>query len=61
MIKKIDKTLLITTIILSLFGIVMIYSASSIWSQYKFNDSFYYVKHQSFFFVVGLIIMFILY
>ena len=60
MFKKIDKLLLITTIIISLFGLLMIYSASSIWAEYKFNDPFYYVKHQAIFFIFGLIIMFII-
>ena len=54
---KIDKILFFTIIILSLFGIVMIYSSSSIWANYKFNDSFHYVKYQSIFFIIGLFIM----
>ena len=57
---KIDKTLFITVIILSLFGIIMIYSSSSIWANYKFNDSFHYVKYQSIFFIIGLFIMIII-
>lgn len=57
--KKVDKILLISVIILSLFGLLMIYSSSSIWAEYKFNDSFHYVKYQSIFFVIGLIIMYI--
>ena len=35
----------------------MIYSSSSIWSEYKFNDSFRYLKLQSIFFMIGLLIM----
>ena len=58
--KKMDKILLLSTIIISIFGLLMIYSASSIWSEYKFNDSFYYVKHQTLFFLIGLILMFII-
>lgn len=58
--KKIDKILFFTSIILSLFGIVMIYSASSIWAEYKFNDAFHYLKYQSIFFIVGVIIMLII-
>ena len=54
---KIDKILLYTVIVLSLFGIIMIYSSSSIWANYKFNDSFHYIKYQSFFFILGLFIM----
>ena len=37
----------------------MIYSASSIWAEYKFNDKFHYVIMQSIFFLIGLIAMLI--
>ena len=57
--KKLDTKLLISVIIISLFGILMIYSSSSIWSEYKFNDSFKYLKLQSMFFLIGLIAMII--
>lgn len=59
MVKKIDKILFISVIVLSLFGLVMIYSASSIWADYKFNDSFHYLKYQAIFFIIGIIVMFI--
>lgn len=55
-----DKILLIAVLILSIFGIIMIYSASSIWAEYKFNDSFHYLKYQSVFFIIGTIIMLII-
>ncbi len=42
-------------ILLGVIGLVMIYSSSNIWSLYKFNDSFYYVKHQLLFFIVGVV------
>ena len=45
--KKFDVVLFVAVIILIIFGLVMIYSASSIWAEYKFNDSFHYVKQQS--------------
>ena len=57
--RKFDYKLLIFTVLLSLFGILMIYSASSIWSEYKFNDSFRYLKLQSLFFIVGIVILYI--
>lgn len=37
----------------------MVYSSSSIWAEYKFNDSLYFVKHQGLFFIIGLILMYI--
>ena len=42
--KKIDYKLFIAVVILSLFGVLMIFSASSIWAEYKFNDEFKYLK-----------------
>ena len=38
----------------------MIYSASSIWAEYKFGDSFHYLKYQSIFFIIGILIMIII-
>ena len=58
--KKIDKTLLISTIILALFGITMIYSASFVWAEYKFNNPYKFALSQMIFFIVGLFIIFII-
>ena len=55
--KGIDKILVFTVIIAGLLGILMIYSSSSVWAEYKFNDSLKYVKHQFLFYVVGLLLM----
>ena len=60
MIKN-NKDLLIAIFLISLFGLIMIYSASSIWAFYKYNDAFKYVKAQGLFLIVGFIIMKILY
>lgn len=58
--KKDDKLLLFAVIIIAIFGIVMIYSASSIWAEYKFHDPFKFVKAQSAFFIIGIFLIFIL-
>lgn len=58
--KKLDKILLFSMIILAIFGIVMIYSASFVWAEYKFNDSFKFVKAQGIFFLVGLFLIYFL-
>ena len=55
--KKFDSTLFITILITSIFGIIMIYSASYIWAEYKFNDPFKFVKNQFLFFIIGVIMM----
>lgn len=58
--NKIDKYILITIIILSIFGLIMVYSASNIVALSKYNDSFYYLKRQLLFMVLGIIIMIII-
>ena len=35
----------------------MIYSASSIWAEYKFHDAFKFVKAQGIFFLAGIVLM----
>lgn len=58
--KKIDKILFIAIILTCIYGIIMIYSASSIWAEYKFNDKYHYVIMQSIFFLIGIILMIII-
>ncbi|MBS5719063.1 MAG: hypothetical protein KHW57_00130 [Clostridium sp.] len=45
--KEIDILLLIAIITISIFGVIMVYSSSYVWAEYKFNDSFKFVKNQS--------------
>ena len=58
--KKYSRLLIISIIIITLFGALMIYSASSVWAEYKFNDPFKFVKAQSAFFIMSLVIVFVL-
>ena len=58
--KKEAKVLLISIIIISLFGALMIYSSSNIWSEYKFNDPYKYLKSQIIFLIIGYIVMYII-
>ena len=55
--KSIEISLLIYVILISLFGLVMIYSSSYIWAEYKYNDPYKYLKNQALFFVIGIILM----
>lgn len=58
--KKDAKILFITMIILSVFGIIMITSASSIWAKYRFNDAFHFTKLQTIYFLVSILASFII-
>ena len=54
---KKDKILSLAVILISIFGIVMIYSSSYIWAEYKYGNAFKYVINQSIFFIIGIIIV----
>ena len=58
--KKSDIRLFISVIILSLFGCLMIYSSSNIWSLYKYNSPYKYFVNQFIFLIIGIILMIIL-
>lgn len=58
--KNFNWLLFISVTLIGLFGVIMIYSASYIWAEYKFNDAFKYVKNQGLFFIVGIILMLII-
>jgi cell division protein FtsW len=53
-----DFILLIVTLTLLAVGLIMVYSASAIWAEYKFDDSFFFAKRQSLFAGVGIAAMF---
>lgn len=53
-----DYLLLLAILVISIFGIVMVYSSSYVWAEYKFNDPFKFVKHQGLFFFVGLVFLY---
>lgn len=58
--RKADKTLLVVTLVLLVFGLVMISSAGVIYSQTRFADAYYFFKHQLFFGVApGIIALYV--
>lgn len=54
-----DKTFLILTAALSIFGLVALMSASSAKSYLKYGDSYYIIKHQLFGFCLGIAVFLI--
>lgn len=58
--KKVDWLLLIGIVIISLFGLLMIYSASYVWAEYKFSDPYKFVKTQGLFLIMGYILMIVM-
>ncbi len=58
--NKLEILLVISVLSLSIFGLIMIYSASYVWAAYKFNDPYKFVKNQGLFFIIGIVLMFII-
>jgi cell division protein FtsW len=58
--KAPDYTLLVIIFTLLLIGVIMVYSSSAIWSEYKMNDPFFYAKRQLLFAFLGLIAMYVM-
>jgi len=57
--NSVEILLLISVLMISIFGIIMIYSASYVWAEYKFNNPFKFVMNQGIFFMVGVFLMMI--
>ncbi len=57
--KHFDLVLAISVILLVIIGLLMIYSASYIWADYKFHDSLHYLKYQAVFVSIGITLMLI--
>ena len=55
--KRVDLILLISVVMISLFGLIMIYSASYVWAEYKFNDPYKFLKTQGIFLIISYVIM----
>jgi len=57
--EKPDYILLSIIIILLTVGIVMVYSSSYIWAEYKYSDQFYFLKRQLLFAGAGIFAMYL--
>jgi cell division protein FtsW len=52
--REFDQTILILAVALTCFGVLMVYSSSSIMAAKKYHDSFYFLKRQGVFAALGL-------
>ena len=58
--KNLGLYLFFVSLLLILFGIIMIYSSSSVWAMYKFSDSFKYIKQQALFAFIGIFLVYVM-
>ena len=57
--KGIDYTFLTVVIMLLAYGLIMVFSASSASAHYRMGDTFYFIKRQGFWAVLGLVGMYV--
>lgn len=55
---SVDTPLLTITIVLVVFGLIMMYSASFAYAYYYYGDSFYFIKDQVVFAIIGFVAMY---
>ena len=55
--KNFDGLLFVAVVFISIFGVIMIYSASFIWAEFKFNNPYKFAIMQSIFLVIGIFLM----
>ncbi len=55
--KDTEKLFLLTVILLSALGTVMVFSSGYAYSEFRYGDAFYFVKRQSLFLLIGLGVM----
>ncbi len=55
--KGFDTTILLLAVVLTLFGVVMVYSSSSIMAAKRYSDGFFFLKRQGTYAVAGFLVM----
>ncbi len=57
--QPMNTLLFVTTLLLTLIGVVMVFSASQAWAAFKFDDKYYYLWRQMIFATTGIIGMYV--
>ena len=55
--ENFDMVILLMAVALTCFGVVMVYSASSVMAVKKFHDGFYFLKRQGIYALLGFGVM----
>lgn len=54
---RVDMSLLISIILLAFFGTIMVFSAGYAYAEARYDDSFYFIKKQTLWLIIGLAVM----
>ena len=56
---RIDTLFLLSVILITLYGTLMVFSAGTAYAEARYNDSLYFVKRQTIWLIIGFLIMYI--
>lgn len=54
-----DLMMILLVLALLTIGMLMVYSSSYVWAEFKYGDPYYFLKRQVFFVLLGILLMFI--
>jgi len=57
-ISSFDFSFFILTVLLALFGSLMVFSAGSAYAEFRYDDKFFFVKRQIIWLLIGILVMF---
>ncbi|OLO40185.1 putative lipid II flippase FtsW [Alkalihalophilus pseudofirmus] len=57
--KDNDWLLIVVTGLLSIFGLIMVFSSSYVWALYEFGDYYFFIKRQAMWFCIGIFVFFV--
>lgn len=52
-----DLTIFVLVLLLLVIGMLMVYSSSHVWAEYKYGDQYYFLKRQLLFAALGIVAM----
>ena len=58
---KNNYRIIIPLFLIIIIGLIMVYSSSSIWAEYFYNDTLFYAKRQFLFIIIGIVLMIFFY
>ena len=56
---KLERKYTLIIFLVVIIGLIMVYSSSIMWAEFKYNDSFFFIKRQIIFSIIGIFCYFI--
>ena len=57
--QRTDSLFLLSVILVTLYGTLMVFSAGTAYAQARYNDQFYFIKKQALWLIIGFLVMYV--